>query len=184
MGLKHLFFVSYEKQLGGDGNSCYVFRMIRLLSLCLFFLLSFSVAQDKAKTYRDVSNARPFHFPLTPLPAPQELKTNIDSFFGGLVEGNATKAFDGFVKGQPLAEKEEELKFMINMTQQALTLYGKSTANELIDTKSAGARLMTITYLTHHQKAPLRWKIICYKPQTSWIIIDIVFDDGFKEWFQ
>lgn len=156
--------------------------MIRVI-IVLLFLISFQSAQDKSKAYREVLNAKTFHFPLTPSPSPSELKSNLDGFFSGLLEGNATKAYDALVKGQPLAEKEEELKFMINMTQQALTLYGKSTTSELVDTKSAGARLMTVTYLTHHQKAPLRWKVICYKPLSSWIIIDIVFDDGFKEWF-
>jgi hypothetical protein len=141
-------------------------------------------ADERPRAVREVGSARPFHLPLTPLPAPPELKGNLDAFFAGMNEGNAAKAYDGLVKGQPLSEREEELKFMVNMTQQALTLYGKSTGSELVDTKSAGARLITITYLTFHPKAPLRWKVICYKPQNSWILIDVVFDDGFKEWFE
>ncbi len=151
----------------------------------ILLLSSILCAEDKApRAVREIGSAHAFHLPLTPLPAPAELKGNLDGFFAGLIEGNAQKAYDALVKAQPLSEREEELKFMINMTQQALTLYGKSTGSELVDTKSAGARLMTITYLTFHQKAPLRWKVICYKPQTAWILIDVVFDDGFKEWFE
>ncbi len=152
--------------------------------LFLLLLCGVSFSEEKTRTAREIGTAKPFHLPLTPSPAPAELKKNIDDFFAGLAEGNAVKAYEGLVKAQPLSEKEEEMKFMSNMTQQALTLYGKSTGSELVDTKSIGSRILSITYLTFHQRAPLRWKVICYKPQTSWILIDVVFDDGFKDWIE
>ncbi len=164
-------------------------KMIKVVVGIAFLSASFVMGQtspdrpDRPSGVREPSG-RPFRFPLNPGNPPTELKANLDSFFAGLVEGNAAKAFDGLVKGQPLAEREDELKFFVNMTQQAMTLYGKSTGFELLDSKPAGTHLLCLTYVTTHKKAPLRWRIMCYKPEKNWILVDVVFDDGFKDWFE
>lgn len=126
---------------------------------------------------------RTFRSTLNPQPPPLEVRVNIDKFFTRLTEGNSVKAYEELMTGQPLAERKEQVEHFVRVTQEALGLYGKVNSYEVIDNYPVGSRLISMTYLSAHQRVPIRWRFLCYKPDKVWLLIDIQFDDGFKDWF-
>lgn len=127
--------------------------------------------ESSAKSGRRVPN---------PVQPPAELRMPVEKFFLGLKSGESRKAYEDLVANTNLAEREE-LKVLINKTDQALALYGKVTSFEVYDNYSVGANLTVLTYLTHHQFQPLRWRLVYYRPEKTWGLIDVRVDDQLED---
>lgn len=133
--------------------------------------------QAPIPTTKDL-DPRPFarrHNGVAPLPA---VKTRVEAFLTQLTKNEINKGFETLLEGTRLSAREENVKVLIDKTQQATSLYGKITDYEVIDTYQIGTRLLITTYLTALQVQPLRWRFVYYKANESWQLIDLRVDDS------
>lgn len=112
---------------------------------------------------------------------PAEIATAIDAFFKGLEQNEVRKSYTTFLTGSRLANRDEDVNTFVDRTQQALAIYGKVNDFEVYDTRQIGSRIVVTTYFTALTVAPIRWRFIYYKPDTKWILINLVFDDSMQD---
>ena len=157
-----------------------LFRRIFCGMLVLPLLLTASGQTEKSTRENREPSAKSGRRTPNPVPPPAELRAPIEKFFLGLKAGESRKAYEELVANTNLAEREE-LKVLINKTDQALALYGKVSTFEVYDNYSVGANLTVLTYLTHHQFQPLRWRLVYYRPEKTWSLIDVRVDDQLED---
>jgi hypothetical protein len=121
-----------------------------------------------------------------PTNPPPEIARSIDLFFKTLRgdPGNAAadsdsyeKAYDTFFTGTALGAQKEKMSIFVSKTQEAFGLYGALKDYEIFDNYSIGSNVLVLTYLTRHSMQPLRWRFIYYRPDKTWTLINMGFDD-------
>lgn len=112
--------------------------------------------------------------PTTP---PAELAGPIDKFFKGLKSGDYAPAYETFLAGTRLGQQKEKMSVFISKTQEAFGLYGALNDYEVYDNYSVGSNVIVLTYLSRHSVQPLRWRFVYYRPDKTWGLINMGFDD-------
>jgi hypothetical protein len=174
--------------------------MKRLILLALLGLTAPAIAQSVAPSDADATAGAPQAsatpprniMPLTinhkpnPTNPPAEIARSIDLFFTTL-HGDPTapanaqdfyeKAYTTFLNGTLLGEQKEKMSIFVSKTQEAFGLYGPLKDYEIFDNYSVGSNVLVLTYLSRHSIQPLRWRFIYYRPDKSWKLINMGFDD-------
>ncbi|PTY06835.1 hypothetical protein DB346_00855 [Verrucomicrobia bacterium LW23] len=117
-------------------------------------------------------------------PPPAEVAEAIVGFFTELKQGNSIKAYDILLRNTRIREQREQVDALIQRTGTALGLYGRVTAAELYDHRRLGSRIIVLTYLSYSEMQPLRWRFVYYKPNTTWIMINLDCDDKLNTWYE
>ena len=112
-----------------------------------------------------------------PTEPPAVLAVPIARFFNALKSGDYASAYENFLAGSKLGEQKEKMSVFISKTQEAFGLYGGLHDYEIFDNYSIGSNVIVLTYLTRHTAQPLRWRFIFYRPDKTWGIINMGFDD-------
>jgi hypothetical protein len=112
-----------------------------------------------------------------PTNPPAELAGPIDKFFKGLKAGDYANSYETFLAGTRLGTQKDKMSAMISRTEEGFGLYGKMNDYEIFDNYSIGSNVLVLTYLTRHDVQPLRWRFIFYRPDKSWHLINMGFDD-------
>jgi len=112
-----------------------------------------------------------------PTNPPAELAAPIDKFFKGLESGDYANSYETFLAGTRLGAQKEKMSVFISKTQEAFGLYGKLNDYEIFDNYSVGSNVLVLTYLSRHDVQPLRWRFIFYRPDKTWGLINMGFDD-------
>jgi hypothetical protein len=112
-----------------------------------------------------------------PTVPPAEIAVPIAKFFNGLKNGDYANAYETFLGGSKLGAQKEKMSVFISKTQEAFGIYGPLTDYEIFDNYSIGSNVLVLTYLSRHEIQPLRWRFIFYRPQKTWGIINMGFDD-------
>ncbi|MDB4793492.1 hypothetical protein OAG63_00495 [Methylacidiphilales bacterium] len=112
-----------------------------------------------------------------PTPPPAEIAGPIDKFFKGLKAGDYADTYETFLAGTRLGQQKEKMSFFISKTQEAFGLYGALNDYEIFDNYSVGSNVIVLTYLSRHSVQPLRWRFIYYRPDKTWGLINMGFDD-------
>ena len=108
---------------------------------------------------------------------PREIAEPIDRFFKGLKAGDYAESYENFLAGTRLGEQKEKMSNFISRTQEAFGLYGKLNDYEIFDNYSVGSNVLVLTYLSRHDVQPLRWRFVFYRPDKTWGLINMGFDD-------
>ena len=108
---------------------------------------------------------------------PPEIAGQIDKFFKGLKSGDYPGSYETFLAGTRLGAQKEKMSVFISKTQEAFALYGKLNDYEIFDNYSIGSNVLVLTYLSRHDIQPLRWRFIFYRPDKTWGLINMGFDD-------
>jgi hypothetical protein len=116
------------------------------------------------------------HKPNATNPSP-ELAVPIDKFFKTLKTGDYAAAYETFLAGTRLGSQKEKMSVFVSKTQEAFGIYGKLNDYEIFDNYSVGSNVIVLTYLSRHDVQPLRWRFIFYRPDKTWTLINMGFDD-------
>jgi hypothetical protein len=108
---------------------------------------------------------------------PAEIAGPIDVFFKGLKSGDYASSYETFLAGTRLGSQKDKMSVFVSKTQEAFGLYGKLNDYEVFDNYSVGSNVLVLTYLTRHDVQPLRWRFIFYRPDKTWTLINMGFDD-------
>ena len=106
-----------------------------------------------------------------------ELAGPIDKFFKTLKTGDYPTAYETFLAGTRLGSQKDKMSVFVSKTQEAFGLYGKLNDYEIFDNYSVGSNVVVLTYLSRHDVQPLRWRFIFYRPDKTWTLINMGFDD-------
>jgi len=101
----------------------------------------------------------------------------IDKFFKTLKTGDYAAAYEAFLAGTRLGAQKEKMSVFVSKTQEAFGIYGKLNDYEIFDNYSVGSNVIVLTYLSRHDVQPLRWRFIFYRPDKTWTLINMGFDD-------
>jgi len=112
-----------------------------------------------------------------PTAPPAEIAAAIDTFFKGLKAGDYANSYETFLAGTRLGSQKEKMSAMISRTEEGFGLYGKMNDYEIYDNYSIGSNVLVLTYLARHDVQPLRWRFIFYRPDKTWHLINMGFDD-------
>jgi hypothetical protein len=116
-----------------------------------------------------------------PTNPPPEIAGPIDKFFKGLKAGDYATSYETFLAGTRLGSQKEKMSVFIDKTKDAFGLYGKLNDYEIFDNYSVGSNVIVLTYLSRHDVQPLRWRFIFYRPDKTWGLINMGFDDVLLE---
>jgi hypothetical protein len=116
-----------------------------------------------------------------PTNPPAEIAGPIDKFFKGLKAGDYAASYETFLAGTRLGSQKEKMSVFIDKTKDAFGLYGKLNDYEIFDNYSIGSNVLVLTYLSRHDVQPLRWRFVFYRPDKTWGLINMGFDDVLLE---
>ena len=154
-----------------------------LFTGCLLLPLRAQTAPDNASAAQSLPAPPRTIMPMSinhkanPTNPPPEIAGPIDKFFKGLKAGNYADSYENFLAGTRLGAQKEKMSVFISKTQEAFGLYGKLNDYEIFDNYSVGSNVVVLTYLSRHDVQPLRWRFIFYRPDKTWTLINMGFDD-------
>jgi hypothetical protein len=163
--------------------------MIRFLSTSFLALILAASALGQLEMEPDVvAPAAPnrLNIPRTPVkdPPPPDVQVQMEKFFLSLQNNQTKEAYEALLTGSDLENKQLQLNELIEKTTRAIQEIGPMTAYELLDSRIAGTRLVSVTYFSYHDKKPLRWRFIFYASlPDQWRLINHSVDDLISEAF-
>lgn len=115
--------------------------------------------------------------------APPELAQMCSAFFGQLRDGKVADAYAFLLQGSKIASKLDDVAKLEERTQAMLQSYGSVRGCDLVHTEFVGKNLCRLTYLTCSDIAPVRWRIVFYRPADRWRVFNLQMDDAVMEFF-
>ncbi len=115
--------------------------------------------------------------------APQELVQTCATFFGQLREGKVAEAYTVLLHGSRIAAKLEDVAKLEERTREMLQSYGSVRGYDAVNVEFVGKNLCRLTYLTRSDIAPVRWRIVFYRPADKWRVFNLQMDDAVMEFF-
>lgn len=73
------------------------------------------------------------------------------------------------------SESQKDISNIKTKLQENAPLFGKYTGYELLSTKTAGKDLQLLTFIVKHDHLPLVFKLLFYRPESTWEIQDFTF---------
>ena len=90
----------------------------------------------------------------------------------------ANKAYNDLLDGSPIKINDDKVKNQVIKTIEAIELYGKIEAYELIGSDEISTSYMKVKYLSLHAYNPLLWTFTFYNsPKNGWIVINMKLTD-------
>ena len=115
--------------------------------------------------------------------APPELAQMCSTFFGQLREGKVAEAYTLLLQGSRIAAKLEDVSKLEERTREMLQSYGAVRGYDAVNVEFVGKNLCRLTYLTRSDIAPVRWRIVFYRPADKWRVFNLQMDDAVMEFF-
>ena len=115
--------------------------------------------------------------------APPELAQMCSAFFGQLRDGRVAEAYSFLLQGSRIAAKLEDVAKLEDRTREMIRSYGDVRGCELLKVECVGANLCRLTYLTRSDIAPVRWRVVFYRPADRWRVFNLQMDDAVMEFF-
>lgn len=115
--------------------------------------------------------------------APLELAQMCSTFFGQLREGKVAEAYTLLLQGSRIAAKLEDVSKLEERTREMLQSYGAVRGYDAVNVEFVGKNLCRLTYLTRSDIAPVRWRIVFYRPADKWRVFNLQMDDAVMEFF-
>lgn len=116
---------------------------------------------------------------LTALPAIQEAM--VTRFFKELQTGAATKAYADLVTEEISQKKPQEMQYLVQQTNSAMSIYGKINGWEFMSAKALSPSYIQAYYLVRMPTAPIFFKFDFYKTDTKWTVIRVFFMDDYSK---
>eukprot|EP01133_Synstelium_polycarpum_P018594 gene18594-22248_t len=109
-------------------------------------------------------------------PIDPALQKMIDAFFKNY-ESNPENAIDYIFSTNKSFMPQQIIELKGKLASTATTI-GAFNGIEQITTKNTSQSLVLMSYLVKHEKQPLRFTFIFYKPKDQWILYKFKFDDN------
>ena len=105
----------------------------------------------------------------------------VEEFFNYVKEGKVSQGYDILFEGSEIpAMKPQAVDIIKTQTTSGLPMYGKILGFEKIREEKFGISIVRLVYVLKSDKAPTIWEFYFYKPQTSWFLRSVLFNDQFQ----
>jgi hypothetical protein len=92
-----------------------------------------------------------------------------NKFFAIYKQGSSDKALDYLFSNTPYAKDiEEGIDDVKRQLKKQYELIGTYNGTDLLSTKTAGPNVIMYTYMVRHNKEPLTFNIMFYRPNDKW----------------
>lgn len=115
--------------------------------------------------------------------APPELAQMCATFFNQLRESKVSEAYSLLLQGSRIAAKLDDVSKLEERTREMLQSYGAVRGYDAVNVEYVGKNLCRLTYLTRSDIAPVRWRIVFYRPADKWRVFNLQMDDAVMEFF-
>ncbi|MCX6907272.1 MAG: hypothetical protein NTY01_04425 [Verrucomicrobia bacterium] len=115
--------------------------------------------------------------------APPELTQMCSTFFNQLRDGKVSEAYALLLQGSKIAGKIEDVSKLEERTREMLQSYGAMRGYDAAKVEFVGKNLCRLTYISHSDVAPVRWRIVFYRPADRWRVFNLKMDDAVMEFF-
>jgi len=111
----------------------------------------------------------------------KEPKEFVEEFFNLVKAGKVSQGYDILFAGSGIpAMKPQAVDMLKTQTASGLPMYGKILGFEKVREEKFGISIVRLVYILKSEKAPTIWEFYFYKPQTSWFLGHILFNDQFQ----
>lgn len=100
-----------------------------------------------------------------------------ETFLARIGKGEVGPAYDELFAGSPLTAQPVQIDALKRQTEAALPAYGKTLGVELYEQQRFGEHLVRLIYIQRLEKHPLVWKFWIYKPESTWQVNTVTFND-------
>jgi hypothetical protein len=135
-----------------------------LVLACIFCSSAFAQTQPAATPVKP------------PAAAITGVTTYIDKFFKTYEKDGTSRAIINIFKTNTLVDSTS-LRGLIAKIDTTRGLIGMYIGKELIVQRKASNSLVLYSYLVKHEKQPVRFTFMFYKPKNDWVIYRLYFDD-------
>ncbi len=105
-----------------------------------------------------------------------EVQKIVDNFFSKYKDSSPSDAID-YIFGTNKSFMPEQIAELKNKLTTTTLAVGAFNGTEQITIKRTSPSLVFYSYLVKHDKQPLRFTFIFYKPKEQWILYKFKFDD-------
>ena len=100
-----------------------------------------------------------------------------DKFFS-IYSKEPIKAVDYvFSTNKWLARKQDDVANLKNKLKNSLDLCGDYYGYELLSEKTAGQNIKMVTFVVRHDREPIRFTFLFYRPKDNWRLNNFSFDE-------
>jgi len=111
----------------------------------------------------------------------KEPREFVEEFFNYVKEGKVSQGYDILFAGSGIpAMKPQAVDMLKTQTAGGLPMYGNILGFERIREEKLGTSIVRLVYILKSEKVPTVWEFYFYKPQTSWFLGNILFNDQFQ----
>lgn len=114
-----------------------------------------------------------------------ETRALSDKIMGSVATGDYKTAFATAALHWPMPK--EEIDALRAKTDERLKMvqprFGTLLGSEFVSTQAAGASLIRYDYIQKFSNHAVHWTIVFYRPQKTWMINVIVWEDSLKDIF-
>jgi hypothetical protein len=115
---------------------------------------------------------------------PEELNSNVTSFFDKLMKNDIDQAFKELLKNSIINDNQDQVQVLIDETRKSGEVYGSMKGFEPYGAEIISPSMIRLKYLALHKDFPMRWIFSFYKsPENGWLVINVKFDDNTEEVF-
>jgi len=101
----------------------------------------------------------------------------ISVFFKKYKENGSSQAIDYIFSSNKLLANITQLDDLKSKLDSTRRLIGDYYGQVLITEKNASTDLVLLTYLVKHEKLPIRFTFVFYKPNKNWVLFKFQYDD-------
>lgn len=162
--------------------------MKHTIKFFIILLLTASAAFSQENAVRSRSNNNTANISSgnqATITVPDEILNKLTKFFQTIVTLQIEDAFNSFLNDSPINQRKDQIINLMNEIKKANTLYGNIKSFEIVNAEAVGSSLLRIRYIGNHDRYPMRWIFTFYKkPDNTWIVTNIKFDDMSENFFQ
>jgi hypothetical protein len=107
----------------------------------------------------------------------KKIHESIEVFFDKYKLEGSSKAIDYIFRTNNLVTSPDQLDNLKNKLDSTRKFIGDYKGNVLITEKNASSDLILLTYLVKHEKQPIRFSFIFYRPEKDWVLFKFQYDD-------
>lgn len=111
----------------------------------------------------------------------KEPREFVEEFFGSIKAGKVAEGYDRLFTGSGIPTmKPQAVEVLKTQTAGALPMFGKIVGFEKLREEQFGTSIVRLVYVLKCEKAPTIWEFYFYRPQASWFLANILFNDQFQ----
>ncbi|WP_259065494.1 hypothetical protein HDF24_01885 [Mucilaginibacter sp. X4EP1] len=156
-----------------------LYKWLLMLGIICSAFFANAQTKDSAKTATksDAKSTITAKTPTVKAPPVRTVTAIIDTFFKKYKDDGTSPAIDYLFATNKLFTDTVQIGILKGKLDALRQSVGNYTGKEIIVQKSATPSLVFYSYLVKHDKSPIRFTFMFYKPKNEWVLYRFKYDD-------